>query len=149
MSQLRTLIWLKWRLLRNSLRSSKAVVIRVASILGMAIALAFALVLALVLGVVAYTLTQPEGLGSALHRTATRDVPESLSTEFIFFSIFGVVYLMWATVPLSLGGGKQFEAGKLLMSILSASLRRYIPCSSCRQSWRCASEQDLVPANSG
>jgi hypothetical protein len=81
----------------------------------MAIALAFALVLALVLGVVAYTLTQPEGLGSALHRTATRDVPESLSTEFIFFSIFGVVYLMWATVPLSLGGGKQFEAGKLLM----------------------------------
>ncbi|HET7288752.1 MAG TPA: hypothetical protein VFI71_14820, partial [Pyrinomonadaceae bacterium] len=45
----------------------------------------------------------------------TRDVPESLSTEFIFFSIFGVVYLMWATVPLSLGGGKQFEAGKLLM----------------------------------
>jgi hypothetical protein len=115
MSQLRTLIWLKWRLLRNSLRSSKAVVNRVASILGMAIALAFALVLALVLGVVAYTLTQPEGLGSALHRTATRDVPESLSTEFIFFSIFGVVYLMWATVPLSLGGGKQFEAGKLLM----------------------------------
>jgi hypothetical protein len=115
MSQLGTLIWLKWRLLRNSLRSSKAVVNRVASILGMAIALAFALVLALVLGLVAYTLTQPEGLGSALHRTATRDVPESLSTEFIFFSIFGVVYLMWATVPLSLGGGKQFEAGKLLM----------------------------------
>ena len=115
MSQLRTLIWLKWRLLRNSLRSSKAVVNRVASILGMLIALMFALMLAVVLGFVAYTLTQPEGLGSALHRTATRDVPESLSTEFIFFSIFGVVYLMWATVPLSLGGGKQFEAGKLLM----------------------------------
>ncbi len=115
MSQLGTLIWLKWRLLRNSLRSSRAVVNRVASILGMVIALSFAVVLALVLGLVAYTLTQPEGLGSALHRTATRDVPESLSTEFIFFSIFGVVYLMWATVPLSLGGGKQFEAGKLLM----------------------------------
>ena len=115
MSQLGTLIWLKWRLLRNSLRSSKAVVNRVASILGMIIALTFALLLALVLGVIAFTLTQPEGLGSAFHRTATRDVPENLSTEFIFFSIFGVVYLMWATVPLSLGGGKQFEAGKLLM----------------------------------
>src|ERR1051325_9068032 len=115
MSQLRTLIWLKWRLLRNSLRSSKAVVNRVASILGMLIALAFSLVLALVLGFIAYTLTEPEGLGSALHRTASRDLPENLSTEFIFFSIFGVVYLMWATVPLSLGGGKQFEAGKLLM----------------------------------
>jgi len=115
MSQLGTLIWLKWRLLRNSLRSSKAVVNRVASILGMVIALTFALLIALVLGVIAYTLTQPEGLGSAFHRTATRDVPENLSTEFIFFSIFGVVYLMSATVPLSLGGSKQFEAGKLLL----------------------------------
>ena len=115
MSQLRTLIWLKWRLLRNSLRSSKAVVNRVASILGMLIALAFSLVLALVLGFIAYTLTEPEGLGSALHRTATRDLPQNLSNEFIFFSIFGVVYLMWATVPLSIGGGKQFEADKLLM----------------------------------
>jgi len=81
----------------------------------MVIAFMFALVLALILAVIAYTLTEPEGLGSAFHRTATRDVPQNLSTEFIFFSIFGVVYLMWATVPLSLGGGKQFEAGKLLM----------------------------------
>ena len=115
MSQLGTLIWLKWRLLRNSLRSSKAVVNRIASILGMVIALAFALLVALVMGVIAYTLTQPEGIGSALHRTATRDLPENLSTQFIFFSMFGVMYLMWATVPLSLGGGKQFDAGKLLM----------------------------------
>src|SRR5690348_6788291 len=115
MSQLGTLIWLKWRLLRNSLRSSKAVVSRVASILGMVIALTFALILALVLGFIAYTLTQPEGLGSAIHRTSARDMPTGLSNEFIFFSIFGVIYLMWATVPLSLGGGKQFDAGKLLM----------------------------------
>ena len=115
MSQLGTLIWLKTRLLRNSLRSSKAVVNRVASILGMVIALAFALVLALVLGFIAFMLTQPEGLGSAIHRTAGRELPENLSTEFIFFSIFGVLYLMWATVPLSLGGGKQFDPGKMLM----------------------------------
>ena len=115
MSQLGTLIWLKWRLLRNSLRSSKAIVNRIASILGMVLALVFALLLALVVGVIAYTLTQPEGLGSAFQRTATRDLPENLSTEFIFLSMFGVMYLMWATVPLSLGGGKQFDAGKLLM----------------------------------
>jgi hypothetical protein len=115
MSQLRTLIWLKSRLLRNSLRSSKAVANRIASILGMLIALTFALGLALVLGFVAFTLTQPEGLGSAFHRTAGHDLPESISTEFIFFSIFGVLYLMWATVPLSLGGGKQFDPGKMLM----------------------------------
>src|SRR6476661_9560828 len=115
MSQLLTLIWLKTRLLRNSLRSSKAVVNRIASILGMVIAFAFALVLALVLGFIAFFLTQPEGLGSAIHRTAGRDLPENLSTEFIFFSIFGVLYLMWTTVPLSLGGGKQFEPGKMMM----------------------------------
>jgi hypothetical protein len=115
MSQLLTLIWLKWRLLRNSLRSSKAVVNKIASILGMLLAFSFSAIFSLILGFVAYSLAQPEGLGSALQRTAARDLPEGASTEFIFFSIFGIIYLMWATVPLSLGGGKQFDAGKLLM----------------------------------
>lgn len=115
MSQLLTLIWLKWRLLRNSLRSSKAVVNKVASVLGMFIAFVFAFVFAVVLGFICYSLTQPEGFGSAIQRSAARDLPENASTEFIFFSIFGVIYLMWATVPLSLGGGKQFDAGKLLL----------------------------------
>ena len=115
MSQLATLIWLKWRLLRNSLRSSKTLVSNVASVLGMTIALVFALMVALVLGFIAYTLTEPEGMGSALHRGSAGELPANLSTEFIFFSIFGVLYLMWATVPLSLGGSKQFDAGKMLM----------------------------------
>lgn len=115
MSQLRTLIWLKWRLLRNSLRSSKAVINKVASILGMLLAITFAILFALILGFIAYSLTQPEGIGSAFQRSAAKELPASASTEFIFFSIFGIVYLMWATVPLSLGGSKQFDAGKLLM----------------------------------
>ncbi len=115
MSQLLTLIWLKWRLLRNSLRSSKAVVNKIASALGMLLAFTFAVLFALILGFISYSLTQPEGFGSAIQRTAARDLPENASTEFIFFSIFGVIYLMWATVPLSLGGGKQFDAGKLLL----------------------------------
>jgi len=115
MSQLLTLIWLKWRLLRNSLRSSKAVVNRVASILGMLIALFLALIVAAILGFAAYGLSQPEALGNAFRRTATRDVSASASAEFIFFSMFGLIYLMWATVPLSIGGSKQFDAGKLLM----------------------------------
>ena len=115
MSQLLTLIWLKWRLLRNSLRSSKAVVNKIASLLGMLLAFTFSLLFALLLGFVAYSLAQPEGLGSAIQRTAARDLPAGASTEFIFFSIFGIMYLMWATVPLSLGGSKQFDAGKLLM----------------------------------
>jgi hypothetical protein len=115
MSQLLTLIWLKWRLLRNSLRSSKAVVNRVASILGMLIALVLALIVAVVLGFAAYGLSQPDAFGNALRKTATRDVSASASAEFIFFSMFGLIYLMWATVPLSIGGSKQFDAGKLLM----------------------------------
>jgi hypothetical protein len=113
MSQLLTLIWLKWRLLRNSLRSSKAVVNRVASILGMLVALFFALLVAVILGFAAYAFSQPDALGSAFRRTATRDA--AASAEFIFFSMFGLIYLMWATVPLSIGGSKQFDAGKLLI----------------------------------
>ena len=115
MSQLLTLIWLKWRLLRNSLRSSKAVVNKAASILGMLLALVLSLALSLILGVVAYALTQPDLLGATFRRGATRGLPGAASAEFIFFSLFGIVYLMWATVPLSIGGSKQFEAGKLLM----------------------------------
>lgn len=115
MSQLLTLIWLKWRLLRNSLRSSKAVVNRAASILGMLIALFLALIVAVILGFAAYALSQPDALGNEFRRTATRNVSASASAEFIFFSIFGLIYLMWSTVPLSIGGSKQFDAGKLLM----------------------------------
>ena len=113
MSQLRTLIWLKWKLLRNSLRSRKAVVNRLATILGMLAALALSLLVAFGLGVTAYGLTHPGTLGQIFRRSTTRDV--SASVEFIFFSILGFMYLMWATVPLSIGGSKQFDAGKLLM----------------------------------
>lgn len=115
MSQLFTLIWLKWRLLRNSLRSSKAVANKAASLLGTLLALTLALVVALVLGVVAYALTSPSVLGEAFRSSATRELEGRVSTEFIFFSILGILYLMWATVPLSIGGGKQFDAGKLLL----------------------------------
>ncbi|HEY3582469.1 MAG TPA: hypothetical protein VGK82_18075 [Pyrinomonadaceae bacterium] len=114
MSQLLTLIWLKWRLLRNSLRSSKAVVNRAASVFGMLIVLAFSLLLALVLGAVAYFVSQPENLARML-RDSPREISAATTAEFIFFSIFGFMYLMWGTLPLSLGGGKQFDAGKLLL----------------------------------
>src|SRR5919112_2037045 len=115
MSQLLTLIWLKWRLMRNSLRSSKAVINRVASMLGMLLALVIALIVALVLGFAAYALSKPDALGDAFRRTTTHDGSASASAEFIFFSMFGLIYLMWATVPLSIGVSKQFDAGKLLM----------------------------------
>ena len=115
MSQLLTLIWLKWRLLRNSLRSSKAVVNKAASVLGTLLALALSLIVAVILGVASYALTHSSLLGDAFRHPAARDLPIPASTEFIFFSMFGILYLMWATVPLSIGGSKQFDAGKLLM----------------------------------
>ena len=115
MSQLLTLIWLKWRLLRNSLRSSKAVVNNVASILGMLLASLFSVGLALVLGLVAYFVSRPGWLSSIVQRSESPELSVAATAEFIFFSIFGFVYLMWATLPLSIGGGKQFDAGKLLM----------------------------------
>lgn len=79
----------------------------------MAFALAFSSAVALGLGVAAYTLTQPEA--AEFFRRTTRGETPDAPTEFIFFSILGFLYLMWATVPLSIGGGKQFDAGKLLM----------------------------------
>jgi hypothetical protein len=115
MSQLLTLIWLKWRLLRNSLRSSKAVVNKVASVLGMLLALMFSLALALVLGLGAYFISKPGTLSNILQRSSTQEISVAATTEFIFFSIFGFLYLMWTTLPLSIGAGKQFDAGKLLM----------------------------------
>jgi hypothetical protein len=118
MSQLLTLIWLKWRLLRNSLRSSKAVVNKAASLLGMLLALLFSTALALILGLVAFFVSQPEQMEEILRRSS-HEIPVAATTEFIFFSILGFLYLMWATLPLSIGGGKQFEAGKLLVYPIS------------------------------
>ncbi len=115
MSQLFTLIWLKWRLMRNSLRSSKAVVNKAASVAGILIALMLSLAVALVLGVIAYGLSTPGTLSDVFRRSASNGMSEAASAEFIFFSILGILYLMWATVPLSIGGSKQFDAGKLLM----------------------------------
>lgn len=81
----------------------------------MLLALSFALVVAALLCFAAYALSQPDALGSALRRSAARSGSAAASTEFIFFSIFGLMYLMWATLPLSIGGGKQFDPGKMLM----------------------------------
>ncbi|HSE31822.1 MAG TPA: hypothetical protein VLA93_09595 [Pyrinomonadaceae bacterium] len=115
MSQLLTIVWLKWRMLRNSLRSKKAVANQVATILGMLAALLLALVVAAGLGLAAFALTKPS-IASMLQRPSRGRGPnERVSTEFIFFSIYAFIYLMWATIPLSIGSTRQFDAGKLLL----------------------------------
>ena len=115
MSQFLTLIWLKWKLLRNSLRSRKAVVNQVASVLGVLVTLTIALAVAVGLGFAAYFITKPGVMSEAFRRGASREGFGSATAELIFFSIFSFVYLMWATVPLSIGSSKQFDAGRMLI----------------------------------
>jgi hypothetical protein len=119
MSQLITIIWLKWRVLRNSLRSRKAVANQVASVIGMLAALLLALLVAAGLGLAAYALTKPS-IASMLQRPSRRrSADESFSSEFVFFSIYAFLYLMWATIPLSIGSSRQFDAGNLLLYPIS------------------------------
>jgi hypothetical protein len=114
MSQLLTLLWLKWSLFRNSLRSSKAVANRIANIFGMLAALALALLVALGLGVGAYLLTSPNTDMSGIQAQGggAATLP---SAEFIFFSILALCYLLWSTLPLSIGSSRQFDPGNLLL----------------------------------
>src|SRR5436305_12668480 len=104
MAQLFALVWLKWALFRNSMRSRRAVVGRVAATLGMWAGLALAMPLALGMGVGAYFLTLPAGAG-AVHERAALD-----GRLFLFF-IFTATFMMWALMPPALGGGGRLEAG--------------------------------------
>ena len=100
------------------MRSSKAVVNQAASLIGFLIVLSLALGVAIGLGFASFFLSQPGTMTEAFRRGAAREGFPA-SAELIFFSIFAFIYLMWATVPLSLGNSKQFDAGRLLMYPIS------------------------------
>lgn len=85
----------------------------------MLVALAFALVIALGLGGAAYVLSSPEIMTQITRREARSAAGSIPSAQFIFFSILTFFYLMWATLPLSVGTGRQFEPGRLLMYPIS------------------------------
>jgi hypothetical protein len=116
--QFSALIWLKWTLFRNAMRSRKAALSRVASMLGTGIALLFALFLAVILGLVIYTSLSPD-VAQGVTQLAPDQALEMRrylqSAQLLLFVIFTILYLMWATVPLSLGGGSQFTPGRLLL----------------------------------
>jgi ABC-2 type transport system permease protein len=107
MSQLYALVWLKWTLFRNSMRSRRAVVGRVAGTLGMLAGLMLALVVAAGLGAASYFLTSP-GWG------VRQEQAGGAGFLFLFF-IFTTAFLMWALMPLALGGGGRFEPGRMLL----------------------------------
>lgn len=115
MSQLFALIWLKWTLVRNSLRSRRAVAGRVASVVGVLAGLGLSLAAALGVGVGAYFLSAHAGRGGVGAR--------ELNAGFaVLLFIFTLVFLMWALMPLVLGGGSRFEPSRMLL--YPVSLRR-------------------------
>jgi hypothetical protein len=100
------------------MRSSKAVANKVASVVGMLLALALSLVVAFGLGLATYGLSQPGGLSAAFQRGAAREGVSAEPLEYMFI-VFAFLYLMWATVPLSIGSSKQFDVGRMLMYPIS------------------------------
>ncbi|HEY6187007.1 MAG TPA: hypothetical protein VIW80_04950 [Pyrinomonadaceae bacterium] len=110
MAQTLALIWLKWRLFRNTMRSRKALVTSAASLLGTVAALALALLIAVALGFAAY------GLASPLPVDLTGEASGAAQTNvFLMFTLMATFYLLWGTLPLTIGGISEFEPGRLLL----------------------------------
>lgn len=70
-------------------------------------------------GVAGYFLTQPQLVAEALESSGSEPSLAPISVEFIFFSILGFSFLLWATIPLSTGSSRQFDPGNLLMYPIS------------------------------
>jgi predicted permease len=110
MDQFSALIWLKWRLFRNAMRSRKAAVNRLASMIATVGALGLALFVALGAGIAAY------GFSTLDRQFSPANARELKQTaDLFFFMAFAFLYLMWAIVPLGLGGGSRFDPGRLLL----------------------------------
>ena len=77
-------------------------------------ALMLAMLIAFGLGAAAYALSLPEVAASL-----SKGKSELPSTEFIFFSILTLSYLLWSTLPLSVGSTRQFDPGNLLLYPIS------------------------------
>jgi hypothetical protein len=114
MGQTVALIWLKWKLFRRSVGSRKGLVTSAASVLGSMAAIIFSLVIATGLGVAAYYLSSPVATSLAT------ELGGSLQTNsFFLFTLLATLYLLWATLPLTLGSVGQFDPGRLLLYPIS------------------------------
>ena len=98
-------------------------------------ALILALLIALGLGAVAYALTSPEILSHMSNgRNGAMPAEAIPSAEFIFFSIFSFFYLMWATLPLSIGASRQSNQCLLMypISLRNLSLSTWQEKVTCK-----------------
>jgi hypothetical protein len=109
-AQLRALVWLKWRLFVNSLRSRRAMVGRAAGALSTLAGLLFSLIFAVSLGVIAYFLSAPPAAGPY-------SMPEPmLRVGYVFlFFVFTMAFTSWMLIPLMFGGGGGFEPSRMLL----------------------------------
>ncbi|MEJ7708780.1 MAG: hypothetical protein WKF84_02725 [Pyrinomonadaceae bacterium] len=105
MSQIRALLWLNWIIFRHTLRSRKAAWSRAASALIMIAAFALSLLIAFGVGAASYFL---------LASSAKPVMQQTLLSVMLFFAFF-----MWATLPLSTGGGERFDPVRLLIYPIS------------------------------
>lgn len=113
MSQLRALVWLKWRLFRNSLRSRNAAASKFASALATLAGLALSLTVAAGLGMASYFLASP-------HTGDAEELSKLAGGAVLFFTLAAsFIYLMWAVVPLGLEGGSRFEPRRMLLYPIS------------------------------
>lgn len=109
MSQLLALVWLKWTLVRNSLRSRRAVAGRVAAVVGLLAGLGLSLAVALGVGAGAYFLSTHTVARGGL------DARELNAGLGVLLFLFTLIFLMWALTPLALGGGSRFEPSRMLL----------------------------------
>ncbi len=108
MAQLFALVWLKWRLLRNSLRSRRAVAGRVAAAAGLLVGLAFSLLVAFGVGAGAYLIS-----AGAAGQPPSEGQPRAAYVVLLF--VFTVAFTTWALMPVALGGGNRFEPSRMLL----------------------------------
>ncbi|MFN2480803.1 MAG: hypothetical protein ABR554_04890 [Pyrinomonadaceae bacterium] len=109
-SQLGALAWLKWRLFRNAMRSRRAALNSAASVAGTLAALSLSLVFSLGIGFAAYAL-----LDDAAPAHAVAPGTEAVESLLLLFGLLGMIFVMWAIVPVGMGGGSRFDPAPLLL----------------------------------
>ncbi|MDX6271881.1 MAG: type transport system permease protein [Acidobacteriota bacterium] len=114
-AQLGALVWLKWRLFVSAMRSKRGAANRAASALGTLFALTLSLLLAAGLGAGAYFVVHNRSGVRASSYAPDMATGASVEALFLLFGMVSMIYLVWATAPLSFGGGNDFDPGRLLL----------------------------------